>query len=127
MMPANYTIQEAATAPANELPPTVNERLSMLYRRRRISPHKRRLLGYLVSNPGALTHEIASQARVSYPPSPIAQLNRDLPSVGLHIKRIRPDNNRAATCRWRLEKCDQCSGAAMCISRSTCGPLKGVR
>lgn len=103
-MQFDCTTPGARVSPAGNLPPTVKQRISLLYKRRRISPHKQRLLGYLVENPKALTHEIAHRARISYPPSPIAQLNRDLPSVGLLIQRMRPVNHMTAECRWRLIK-----------------------
>lgn len=87
------------------LPPTVQQRLTLLYETHRVAPHKRRLLRYLAMNPHARTSEIARGASVGYPPSPIRQLNfRLLPDVGLTIKRIQEGSSRAAECRWLLAK-----------------------
>ena len=86
----NSAIDLRAGAHLGALPSTVRGRLDLFYDRKKVPPHKKRLLSYVVANPGALTHKIAHHARVAYPPSPIGQLNRDLPEVGLRIEKTTP-------------------------------------
>ncbi len=84
-------------------------RIELLFRHNQVAPQKARILRYLLDKPGALTHCIAADCRVSYPPSVIARLNKALlAGVGLRIERLPPRSHknaygeRCAECGWKL-------------------------
>ena len=90
---------------STNLPPTIRERKVLLYETKKVSPHQRRFLDYLEHNPNAITHDIANNAQISYPPSVIRKLNTGLlPGVGLAIQRIKQGKSLTAESRWRLTK-----------------------
>ena len=88
------------------LPPTVHDRARILFDRETLSPQGRRVLQYILYNPGAATHEIAHNAGCSYPPSTVQRLAVQLAGVGLRIEKTRT-GLPTDVCTWRLRKLEQ--------------------
>jgi len=102
----------AKTVQSGDLPESIEDRLSLVFRREQISPQKRRLLRYIAEHPDAWTHEIAGACAVSYPPNRLGELNADvLWRYGLWLHCHAPAQwlinrfgDRSNVHQWRLRK-----------------------
>jgi len=102
------------------LPETIAERVALAIRAE-LAPQKERILSFLLAKPRALTHDLARNCAVGYPPNRIMELNREiLPHYGLHIECIAPpkgQKNRFGdpthVHRWQLVKLQSLVGCIL--------------
>lgn len=99
-------ITQSNSTRSGTLPPTLEGRIKLVLDSR-LSPQKRRLIGYLKQRPGALTFEIARDLFIAYPTNRLGELNAEiLPKFGLRAQRYttpRRLESQSRAHRWRLE------------------------